>query len=153
MPFCHLSIKAQRPLHPPRWKCTEVIAQEPHTIGEHIKHRRLQLHLLQRTAAERLCVHIESLRNWERGVGLPSIRQIPKIIEFLGPGPEPQPETLARRPAYARRRLGLTPKDPADTLDVDPGTILRWEMAECVPQAKKLQRLRELLPRDCGATP
>ena len=152
MPFCHLSIKAQIPLHPHRWKSTQVIEEQPNTIGQHIKNRRLKLHLLQRTVAEDLCVHIESLKNWERGVGAPSIRQMPKIIEFLGFDPEPQPETVAKRLAYARRRLGLTQEDLAKSLGVDPGTILRWEKGDCIPPAKKLERVRELLPENCGVT-
>ena len=146
MPFCHLTIKAQRPLHPRRWKCTQVVAEQPTTIGDHIKNRRLKLHLLQRTVAEDLCVHTESLKNWERGVGVPSVRQIPRIIEFLGYDPEPEPETLVRRLAYVRRRLGMTQEDLAKAIDVDPGTILRWEKGEGVPSAKKLERLRELRP-------
>jgi len=119
---------------------------QPHTIGLYIKHRRLELHHLQRTVAENLRVHIESLKNRERGVGLPSIRQMPRIIEFLGYDPELQPKTLAKRLAYARRRLGLTEKDLAEKLDVDPGTILRWEKGACVPPAKKLERARDWWP-------
>ena len=129
LPFCHLAIKAQKTPHADRWKSAQGIAKELHTIGEHIRNRRLELRLLQRTVAEHLCVHIESLKNWERGVGAPSIRQMPKIIEFLGYDPEPQPETLARRLAHARRRLGLTQEDLAEKLDVDPGTIPRGRRA------------------------
>jgi len=61
--------------------------------------------------------------------------------------PEPQPETLAKRLTYARRRLGLTQEDLAEKLDVGPGTILRWEKGEGVPPAKKLERLGICCPR------
>jgi transcriptional regulator with XRE-family HTH domain len=77
---------------------------------------------------------------------------MPRIIEFLGFDPEPQPEPLAQRLAYARRRLGLTQEGLAEKLDVDPGTVLRWEKGDCVPPAKKLERLRELLPARSGVT-
>jgi len=152
LPFCHLTIKAQRPLHPHRWKSTQVIAEQPNTIGQHIKNHRLKLHLLQRTVAEYMCVHIESLKNWERGAGAPAIRQMPRIIEFLGYDPEPQPETLAKRLAYARRRLGFTQEDLAEKLEVAPGTILRWEKGDCLPPAKKLERAQALLLENCGLT-
>lgn len=56
---------------------------------------------------------------------LPSIRQVPKIIEFLGDDPERQTRKFAKGLAYARRRLGLTQEDLAEKLEVDPGTILR----------------------------
>lgn len=57
---------------------------QPKTIGEHIKRRRLELHLLQRDVAGLIGVHPESVKNWERGVLKPMIRHLPKIIEFLG---------------------------------------------------------------------
>jgi transcriptional regulator with XRE-family HTH domain len=75
---------------------------------------------------------------------------MPRIIEFLGFDPEPQPDTLGQRLAYARRRLGLTQEGLAEKLEVDAGTILRWKKGDCVPPAKKLALLRELLPANCG---
>lgn len=98
-------------------------------------------------------ISIESRKNWERGIGVPPICQMPRIIEFRGFDPEPQPETSAERLTYARRRLGLAQEDLAKILDVDPGTILRWEKGDCVPAAKKLARVRGLRPANNGLTP
>jgi len=40
--------------------------------------------MLQKEVAAKLRVNIETLKNWERGAGSPSIRLIPAIVEFLG---------------------------------------------------------------------
>jgi transcriptional regulator with XRE-family HTH domain len=145
LPFCNLQIKALRSPHPDRWKCTQIIPMQPETIGDHLKRRRLQLHLMQAEIAKQLGVHVESVKNWERGAGTPKIRQIPKIVAFLGYEPEPEPEALPKRIAYARRRLGFTQEDLARALGVNPVTIYRWENSISVPPTAELQRLQELL--------
>jgi DNA-binding transcriptional regulator YiaG len=43
---------------------------QPETLGEHIKRRRLNLHLLQRQVAAQLGVNLETLKNWERSMQL-----------------------------------------------------------------------------------
>jgi len=75
--------------YPDRWKCTQIVPTEPRTIGEHIKKRRLALHLLQADLAKRLGVHSGTNQNWERGAAEPAIRQLPGIIEVLGYDPVP----------------------------------------------------------------
>jgi len=130
--------------HPHRWKCTQVVPAEPKTIGEHIKKRRLQLHLMQSDLAERLGVHWGSIQNWERGIGEPMIRQMPKIIEFLGFDPMPEPTGLPARIAYARRRLGWTQKELARALKVDAVSIYRWEKGLSAPPAEAIHRLLAL---------
>jgi transcriptional regulator with XRE-family HTH domain len=60
---------------------------------------------MQQEVAERLGVHVESVKNWERGAGSPTIKQIPKIIEFLGYAPAPLPGTILEQIRAARRRL------------------------------------------------
>jgi len=65
-------------------KCTQVVPAEPKTIGEHIKKRRLQLHLMQSDLAKFFGVHKGSIQNWERGVYEPAGRFIPRIVGWLG---------------------------------------------------------------------
>jgi transcriptional regulator with XRE-family HTH domain len=76
------------------WKCTQTAAIHPKTIGEHLKRRRLELHLMQVEVGRRLGVHRGSVQNWERGVGQPGIRQLPAIIEFLGYDPQAEPKSV-----------------------------------------------------------
>jgi transcriptional regulator with XRE-family HTH domain len=146
LPFCHLHIKALRCPHPTRWNCTQVIPAEPQTLGQHLKRRRLQLHLMQAEVASRLCVHIESVKNWERGVTSPMIQHVPKIVEFLGYNPEQRPEVLAELIVYWRRVLGLTQEGLAQALAIDAVTVYRWEKGLSVPPTAKLRQLENLLP-------
>jgi hypothetical protein len=46
LPFCHLQIKALRCSHPRLWNCTQRAPKAPKTLGEHIKRRRLELHII-----------------------------------------------------------------------------------------------------------
>jgi transcriptional regulator with XRE-family HTH domain len=133
--------------YPNRWKSTQVVPEEPKTIGEHIKRRRLQLHLMQKEVAAQLGVNFATLQNWERNVGRPLIRHIPGIISFLGYDPEPEPKELAKRIAYARRRLGWTQEQLAQYLRIDEFPIFLWESGKSVPDAKMLSKIqRELGP-------
>jgi transcriptional regulator with XRE-family HTH domain len=100
---------------------------------------------MQADVAKRLGVHMESLKNWERGVTKPTIRHIPKIVEFLGYNPEPEPDDLAGRLVYTRRRLGLTQETLAKLLRVDSVTLYRWENGLTLPPQGKVGRLKELL--------
>jgi transcriptional regulator with XRE-family HTH domain len=108
---------------------------------------------MQQEVADRLGVHVESVKNWERDAGAPTIQQIPKIIEFLGYDPNPAPRTAPDQVAQARRCLGLTQEALAEKIGVDPVTVYRWEKGLSVPPAKTLQRLRGLLPGKPSTTP
>lgn len=44
-----------------------------------------------------------------------------------------------------RRELGLSVRDVATSVGVDPGTVSRWERARCVPRGAHAQRFGELL--------
>ena len=99
---------------------------------------------MQWEVATQLGVHVESVKNWERGLMSPRIRQMPKIIQFLGYDQEPEPVALPQRILSLRRRLGLTQKGLAKTLAVDPVTVYRWEKGISAPPAKTLQRIQDL---------
>jgi DNA-binding transcriptional regulator YiaG len=144
LPICHLHIKGLRCPCPDYWITTQTAPTTPKTIGEHIRKRRLELHL-QKDLARQLGVHMESLKNWERGVEQPMIRYIPRIIEFLGHDLEPEPDTLPKRLVYARRRLGLTQDNLAKALKVDSVSIWCWEKGQVEPPAFRLQQLNQML--------
>lgn len=94
LPFCHLRLKVLRRPGPDKWKCTQTAAKYPKIIGEHLKRRRLELHLMQAEVAKRLGVHKGSIQNWERGVGTPADRYHSRSWN-----------SLARRLKLARRPL------------------------------------------------
>ncbi|HXU99604.1 MAG TPA: helix-turn-helix transcriptional regulator [Caulobacteraceae bacterium] len=67
-----------------------------------------------------------TLRKWEDGRN-PLATAYPKIIEFLGCEPWPEPKTLAERIRAARWRRGMRIQDAAKLLDVDASTFWWWE--------------------------
>ena len=56
---------------------------KPNTIGEHIRRRRLQLHLFQADLAKLFGVDIASIRNWEQGIYQPAEILLPRVIDWL----------------------------------------------------------------------
>jgi transcriptional regulator with XRE-family HTH domain len=102
---------------------------EPQSLGEHIRRRRLMLAITQEEAATRLGVNAWTVHNWETGQRKPEIRFIPALVEFLGYDPEPVDEgTLAGRLVAKRRELGLSQREAARSLQIDPGTWAGWEL-------------------------
>ena len=127
MPFCHLQIKALRCPYPDNWITNQPCPEAPKTIGDHIRKRRLERHILQESLAERFGVNVETLKNWERGVEQPMIRHLPAVIGFLGLDPDPEPNEIPKRIAYARRQMGWTQEELAKSLKVGTVTVGRWE--------------------------
>lgn len=117
--------------------------ENPESIAEHIKKRRLDLRLSTRKAATRMGVSQSTVTDWETGRSSPAVRAIPAVIAFLGYDPYPAPQTEGERVRAKRRQLGLTRKGLADLLGVDQETVARWEGEE----PKRPQRKRRLLMR------
>ena len=139
MPFCHIQLTARKPLPP-------AYPRELNTLGDRLRKRRLDLALLQRQMAERLGVGAMTVCNWETNRTSPQLRFIPRIIIFLGYDPyDTPPQALGRRIIATRRRLGLTQRRLAGLLDIDPGTLGRWERGKSSPSMKLLRRLDAFL--------
>jgi transcriptional regulator with XRE-family HTH domain len=109
------------------------IPTEPRTIGDHIRRRRLALKLMQKDVATRIGVDETSVFNWEANTSQPALRYMPAVIEFLGYDPLPAPTTVGERIVRRRTALGMSQKDAARTLGVDPSTLARWERGERDP--------------------
>ena len=84
--------------YPYRWKCTQVIPTEPRAVGEHIKRRRLELHVFQSDLAKIIGVDVQSIRNWEKNTYQPIERLMPAIDKWLGYD--------TRKPVSARAQTG-----------------------------------------------
>jgi transcriptional regulator with XRE-family HTH domain len=117
-----------------RLKCLKpkAYAQDPKTIGDHIKKRRIELGLSQPQAAERLAVSAATVLNWETGLRHPQIRSIPAILSFLGYDPFPAPTTIGERLAQARRQHGWTTDEAAYQLGVDRTAWQAWEHGQII---------------------
>ena len=69
------------------------------------------------------------------------LNQIPKVIKFLGYLPFEEPETWGEKIAYYRWLKGMTQKELACQLGVDPGTLARWEQGKQIPSETYRERL------------
>lgn len=117
LPFVQVIVKARRPLPYP---------DNPTTLGEHLKGRRVQLKLRQKDAANSLRICHQTYINWEKGLTLPKAHAYPPIIAFLGYDPTPPPQTLADRVRLKRQELGATFSQVAQYLGWDGGTLTRY---------------------------
>ena len=84
--------------------------------------------------------------NWETNRTSPQLHLIPKIIAFLGYNPyDTQSGGLGKRIVAYRRAMGITQKELALRLGVEPSTLGRWEREEGQPSEKNRDRLEVFL--------
>jgi transcriptional regulator with XRE-family HTH domain len=134
LPFCRVSLKAARP---------SKIPQNPQTWGDHIKKRRLVLGLYQVKVAEIIGVDECTVANWEKNRTNPMLWTLPKIIQFLGYDPSAsKPETRGEKLLRYRKYRGMTQKELAKLIGIDPTTLsmLERNRSTCLrPVKKKLE--------------
>jgi hypothetical protein len=70
---------------------------------------------------------------------------MPAIIQFLGNNPLPPPADLAERLIQHRTVPRLTPREAADRMQVDQGTLARWERGERAPTGRFIERVERFL--------
>ena len=110
--------------------------------------------LTQKDVAEAVGVDKCSLFNWEANISQPDLRYIPAVIEFLGYNPLPEANTLGERLVRHRTLRGLSQKEAAEAVGVDPGTLSRWERGEREPMRPFVSRVERFLADQGGqATP
>lgn len=111
------------------------VEPEPHVasavslgpIGSLIRARRHALGTSQEEAADAIGVNAWTVLLWEQGRYAPTPRFYPTLIRFLGREPWPEPRTIGERLQTERLRRGLTRKQLAGLLEVDVGSISKWE--------------------------
>jgi len=88
----------------------------------------MELGLLQKDIATLVGVDKTTVYNWERGYTKPPLRCLPKVLEFLGYDPSPiEPKTLGEQLLRYRRDRGITQKELAQLIGIDPTTLSRLE--------------------------
>ena len=140
LPFTKLQLQRPRPPVFPRGYPIEV-----RTLGDHLRRRRLELGLLQRTVAKQLRVSVEAIALWEKNRVRPRPRQYRAVIEFLGYDPEPTPPSIPGRLASIRRHLGLTQAEFANLVGFDEGSVCRWESGSRQPSRWMASRVEAIL--------
>ena len=118
------------------------IPKELNTLGDHLKKQRLTLALFQKDVALLLGVNEWTYHKWETNKTEPIISMYPKVIEFLGYDPFPEPQTVGERFYAYRRRGGISVQRLAEKFGVNEKTLSRWEKGETQPDDNKLKQLR-----------
>lgn len=139
MPFVHVHLKCRKP---------KDYVDEPQTIGQHIKKRRIELGLTQPQAAVHLGVSAETVLAWELGKTSPLPHTLGLIIPFLGYDPFPEPATIPERLRYERQKSGWTIRAAARHLGVDPCTWGDWERGGIIFCLNHRTKLAQLLGLD-----
>jgi len=119
------------------------IPQDPKTLGDHIKKRRLELGLHQAQVGEILGVTECTITNWEKNRTNPTLRTLPNIIEFLGYDPSASDQnTIGGRLLQYRKGRGITQKELAKQIGIDPTTLSRLERnrGECLQSVLEMVR-------------
>jgi DNA-binding XRE family transcriptional regulator len=119
LPFCSITLTAQKPTKLPRIL---------NTIGDHIKKRRLELGLFQKQVAEIIGVDECTVTNWEKGRTSPALRLLPKTIGFLGYSTSiGDTDTVGAKLLRYRKSRGMTQKGLAKQIGIDATTLGRIE--------------------------
>lgn len=138
MPFCHARLSGLRLtscVHP----------KSLNTLGDYLRERRLDLGLLQKDVAVRIGLDQSTVRNCESDATT-AIRQYwQPIIQFPGYEPFAAARTLAEELILRRKVLGLSEKNLAKYLRVDPSTLGRWERGERQLAGKDFDRVRAVI--------
>lgn len=140
LPFCHLVLQAQKP-------GPKAYPDSPKTMGEHIRKRRMDLHLTRKGLGEILAVSPYSIKEWEEGNASPRVSLVPQVISFLGYKPFGDPGTMSEgeKIRQSRRMLGLTREEAAERLGVCTSTLACWENGRGVKKQVYLVGIERLI--------
>jgi transcriptional regulator with XRE-family HTH domain len=109
----------------------------------------LDLGLFQRQVAEQIGVDQGTIFNWEYYKSSPQVHALPRVIEFLGYNPLPEPASEPEKLIAARKELGLTQEAVARHIGVDSTTLAKWEQGKSRgPFPKILSKLTLLSKRE-----
>lgn len=88
----------------------------------------MELGLTQQAVARRFGCDTTTVHNWEINKTLPMLYLLPKVIEFLGYFPTLlSSQTLGQKIVTYRMLQGLSQKELASLLGIDPSTLGRIE--------------------------
>ena len=109
------------------------IPKELSSLGDHLKKRRLTLQQFQKGVSLRLGINEWTYHKWETNENEPMIRMWPKVIQLLGYDPHGTPKNTAETLRAKRRQLGISRRELAALMRVDPGTLAKWEHGRSEP--------------------
>lgn len=141
-PRCHVEGTTLRTT----WKPANY-PHNPQTVGEHIRRKRIDLGLQVKEVATQLGTDEQSVSGWEIGHRQPSLVHLPAVIHWLRYDPRPLTESLGLRIRRWREGRGVSQMALAKRLNVDPGTLARWEKGVREPQHRDRGRVLRLLEK------
>jgi len=86
-----------------------------------------------------------SLVNWEQNHFQPTLKFIPKIIEFLGFDPFPEAEGLIGRLQKFQKKNGLRADEVSKQIGISACLIPAWERGRNKPSKKSLRKIEYFL--------
>jgi transcriptional regulator with XRE-family HTH domain len=110
-----------------------------------IRKRRLDQGLRQTDVAQIIGCDEMSVVNWEKGHTTPRVNQTAGVVRFLGFNPFQNGDTVAQRLINHRKGLGITQKDFAHQIGVDPSTLAKWERGVRVPDGEYAKKVEAVL--------
>ncbi|WP_199139921.1 recombinase family protein [Pedobacter sp. ASV12] len=120
--------------------------ENPATIGEQIRKKRIDKSLTQAELAKILNVSTDCIIYWENNRSKPQISYYPRIHHFLGFSTTTFDETnFGGRIRTYRWRNGISRKDIARLLKVDISTVRAWEKGLNMPSQKRINEVEVLL--------
>lgn len=87
----------------------------------------------------------DTITNWELNRCEPEVQYFPKIIDFLGYVPFLMGESFPERLKAYRMLKGLTQRELAQELGVDPTTVMKWETGKSKPMPEAQERVEKIL--------
>jgi transcriptional regulator with XRE-family HTH domain len=121
------------------------LIQEPVTLGDHLRRRRLELGLYQKDVAIQIDVTTSTIWNWENGWSTIAMGCMPKVIKFLGYNPIPCPEALMERLAWYKQAKGLPLEKLGAEMGRDPEQLADWLTGRHNPCRRNQKEIEEFL--------
>ena len=122
------------------------LIENPGTLGEKIKNRRLELQLLQKDISIIIGVCESTITLWETNTVKPFYKYYPKILQFLGYWPFDFDETtLGGKIAKYQYMHGLSQKMLAKRLGIDESTLYNYKSNKHKPAKLIMGKLKSLI--------
>lgn len=116
------------------------------TIGDHLKHFRLENGLFIKNVVKDLKINRETLRAWETGLYEPLPKHYPGIVTLLGYYPfEQETHTMGGKIKKCRLLRGLSQEQFAKLINVNRASIMNWENGTVTPKGETILKLLKVL--------
>ena len=116
------------------------LTQDPVTLGDHLRRRRLELGLYQKDVAVQIGVTASTIWNWEHGWTI-DLKYIPRVIQFLSYNPIPCPDDPLESLAWYKLVNGLTLENLGAEMNRDPEQLADWLSGRHKPCLKNQEKI------------